>query len=603
MQDPRDGKGAKSMANPALEATAPIRQGTHDNAQLLDRLRTIVGRSHVLTGEATTRRYRTGFRFGSGPALAVVRPSALVELWKILQACAAANKIIIMQAANTGLTGGSTPDGADYDREIVIIATLRMTKIRPIDAGRQAICLPGATLFELERTLKPLGREPHSVIGSSCIGASVMGGISNNSGGALIHRGPAYTQLALYARIDEAGEVQLVNHLGVRLGDDPETILTRLDRGDFTDADVEHDPARAASDHDYVRRVREIDADTPGRFNADPARLFEASGSAGKVMTFAVRLDTFPAETGTATFYIGTNDTAELTNIRRHILAHFSDPPVQGEYLHRVAFDIAEKYGKDTFLAIHYLGTGWMPTLFAIKGRFDALAGRARLLPRDLSDKIAQLASALFPRHLPKRMMEYRDKYEHHLILKMAGAAIAEARSFLQSILPSAQGDFFECTPAGAEKALLHRFAAAGAAVRYRAIHRDEVEDIVALDVALKRNEPNWFETLPPDVSEPMMHKLYYGHFFCHVFHQDYIIRKGHNTVDLERRMWALLDKRGAEYPAEHNVGHLYEAKPTLVEHYRSLDPCNCFNPGVGRTSKYAHWGQARSDDPRFQCE
>jgi D-lactate dehydrogenase len=191
-----------------------------------------------------------------------------------------------------------------------------MTKIRPIDAGRQAICLPGATLFELERTLKPLGREPHSVIGSSCIGASVMGGISNSSGGALIHRGPAYTQLALYARIDEAGEVQLINHLGVRLGDDPETILTRLDRGDFTDADVEHDPARAASDHDYVRRVREIDADTQGRFNADPARLFEASGSAGKVMTFAVRLDTFPAETGTATFYIGTNDTAELVRDR-----------------------------------------------------------------------------------------------------------------------------------------------------------------------------------------------------------------------------------------------------------------------------------------------
>ena len=65
----------------------------------------------MLTGEATTRRYRTGFRFGNGPALAVVRPGALVEQWKVLLACAAANKIIIMQAANTGLTGGSTPDG------------------------------------------------------------------------------------------------------------------------------------------------------------------------------------------------------------------------------------------------------------------------------------------------------------------------------------------------------------------------------------------------------------------------------------------------------------------------------------------------------------
>jgi D-lactate dehydrogenase len=591
------------MADTTVELAPLGPQARQGSVQLLDALRDIVGRRHVLTDEGSTRRYRTGFRFGTGPALAVVTPGALVELWKVLQACAAANAIIIMQAANTGLTGGSTPDGADYDREIVIISTLRMTAVRLIGEGRQVICLPGATLFELEKALKPLGREPHSVIGSSCIGASVMGGISNNSGGALIHRGPAYTQLALYAQIDEAGQVRLVNHLGVNLGDDPVTILQRLDRGEFSDADVEHDPNRAASDHNYKLRVREIDADTAGRFNADPARLFEASGSAGKVMTFAVRLDTFPADAETGTFYIGTNDTAELTRIRRHILANFSDVPVQGEYLHRVAFDIAEKYGKDTFLAIRILGTAWLPTLFAIKARFDALAGRFGFLPRDLSDKIMQTGSALFPRHLPKRMMEYRDKYEHHLILKMAGSTIAEARSFLQSLFPSANGDFFECTPVEAEKALLHRFAAAGAAVRYRAIHREEVEDIVALDVALRRNDPNWFESLPEEVSAPMLHKLYYGHFFCHVFHQDYIIRKGHSTVELEHRMWALLNKRGAEYPAEHNVGHLYEAKPALIEHYRSLDPCNCFNPGVGRTSKYAHWEQARAGDPRFHCQ
>ena len=54
--------------------------------------------------------------------------------------------------------------------------------------------------------------------------------------------------------------------------------------------------------------------------------------------------------------------------------------------------------------------------------------------------------------------------------------------------------------------------------------------------------------------------------------------------------MWTLLDDRGAEYPAEHNVGHLYHAKPALVDHYRELDPCNAFNPGIGHTSKYSHW-------------
>jgi D-lactate dehydrogenase len=193
---------------------APAVQGvTPDNVSLLDQLRTIVGRRHVLTGEAGTRRYRTGFHFGSGPALAVVRPGTLVEQWKVLKACAAAGKIIIIKAANTGLTGGSTPDGSDYDREIVIISTLRMARIRLINDGRQVICLPGATLYQLENALTPLGRDPHSVIGSSCIGASVLGGICNNSGGALIHRGPAYTQMALFARIDEAGEVHLANHL------------------------------------------------------------------------------------------------------------------------------------------------------------------------------------------------------------------------------------------------------------------------------------------------------------------------------------------------------------------------------------------------------
>jgi D-lactate dehydrogenase len=474
-----------------------------------------------------------------------------------------------------------------------------MARIRLINGGRQVICHPGATLFQLENLLNPLGRNPHSVIGSSCIGASVFGGVCNNSGGALIHRGPVYTQLTLYARIDEAGEVQLINHLGVRLGDNPEQILDRLDRDAFTEADIDYATDRAASNHDYAHDVRDVDADTPGRFNADPKRLFESSGSAGKVMIFAVRLDTFPKERETKVFYIGTNDPAELTKIRRHILAHFSDLPVEGEYLHRVAFDVAEKYGKDTFLAIHYLGTGWLPTLFALKGRFDAIAGQTRFLPRYLSDKVMQAISQIFPKHLPKRMREYRDRYEHHLMLKMAETAITEARAFLQSIFPSADGDFFECTPEEGDKAFLHRFAAAGAAIRYRAIHHRDVEDIVALDVALRRNDRNWVEKLPDDVEKPIIHKLYYGHFFCHVFHQDYIIRKGHNPTQVEHGMWKLLDTRRAEYPAEHNVGHLYEAKPALVSHYRSLDPCNCFNPGIGRTSKSMRWQGPKSNAGR----
>ena len=46
----------------------------------------------------------------------------------------------------------------------------------------------------------------------------------------------------------------------------------------------------------------------------------------------------------------------------------------------------------------------------------------------------------------------------------------------------------------------------------------------------------------------------------------------------------------GAEYPAEHNVGHEYKAKPSLIEHYKNLDPTNSFNPGIGQSSKNKNW-------------
>jgi D-lactate dehydrogenase len=560
-----------------------------DHGSLIAGLKGIVGGKHVLTEDSATHRYRTGFRFGEGKALAVVQPGTLVEQWKVLQACISANVIVITQASNTGLTGGSTPDGNDYDRDIVIVSTTRMKKVYVIEQGNQVVCLPGATLDQLERTLKPLGREPHSVIGSSCIGASVFGGVCNNSGGALVQRGPAYTEMAVFAQVDASGKLNLVNHLGIRLGSAPEDVLGRLDRGDFADADVQHD-AGAASDRNYATHVREIDADTPARFNADPHRLYEASGSAGKLMVFAVRLDTFPIEQGAKVFYIGTNQPEELTEIRRHALHDFTHLPISGEYLHRDAFDIAEEYGKDTFLMINLLGTERLPALFALKSRCDSFFDRLGFLPSNFSDRVLQAISRLFPSHLPPRMKEYRNKYEHHLLLKVAAEGVAEAKDFLSRYFAKASGGYFECTDDEGNKAFLHRFATAGAAVRYRTVHAKEVEDIVALDIALRRNDREWLEKLPLEIDEAISIKLYYGHFLCHVFHQDYIVKKGNDCLELEHTMWGLLDRRGAEYPAEHNVGHLYHAKPALAAFYQELDPCNCFNPGIGKTSKFAKY-------------
>ena len=106
------------------------------------------------------------------------------------------------------------------------------------------------------------------------------------------------------------------------------------------------------------------------------------------------------------------------------------------------------------------------------------------------------------------------------------------------------------------------------------------------MDIALPRNEKNWFENLPEDINELFEIKLYYGHLFCHVMHQNYIVKKGVDTKALLNKLLMFYESRGAEYPAEHNVGHEYFAKSSLLNFYKKLDPCNIFNPGIGKTSK-----------------
>jgi len=565
---------------------------SHVDPNVLSQLQKLVGKAYVLTDDQHTRQYRQGRRFGEGHVLAVVCPGTLLEQWQVLQVSIAANCIVIMQAANTGLTGGSTPYGEDYDRPVIIMSTRRLKGIQVIHQGKQVVCLPGATLDNLEQILKPYQREPHSVIGSSCIGASVLGGVCNNSGGALVRRGPAYTELALYAQVDDQGQLRLINHLGIDLGQTPEEILSRLEQQQYQVSDIQHDATRQASDQRYAHDVTQVDADSPARFNADPSRLFEASGSAGKVCVFAVRLDTYE-KVASDVFYIGSNDANDLTAIRRYLLTSLPSLPIAGEYIHRDAYRIGEKYGKDTFLFIEKFGTANVPKAFALKDKVDGFLEKFKI--KGLTDHLLQALTFFLPNHLPKRMTEFHDQYEHHLILRVENNSKDQTEQFLKEYFAVHQtGHYFLCDEEEGRKAFLHRFAIAGAAIRYRDTHRSEVEDIVALDIALRRNDRDWVEQLPADMEQKILHKLYYGHFFCHVFHQDYIVKKGVDPLAMEHQMWTLLDARRAEYPAEHNVGHLYIAKPALANFYQKLDPTNSFNVGIGHTSKLKYWGKSK---------
>ena len=556
-------------------------------SEIIEQLKLVVGHKGVLSSKSKTAYYRSGFRSGFGGSVGVVFPKSLIELWETLKVCVNANCAIIMQATKTGLTEGSSPSGFDYDREVVIINITRIKKIILLDGGKQVIAFPGSTLHELEGELTSIKRAPHSVIGSTTIGATIVGGIANNAGGALCKRGSSYTELSLYARVNQKGNLELINHLGIEnLGETPEEIFENLEKGSFSKEDIQG-MDKAASDREYQNRIRNIDAEIPNRYNADPNRLYEVSGSAGKVVAFAVRVDTYPMPKEKKVFYLGTNNTSDFSKLRKDILKNFSELPEMCEYMNREIFDTAKKYGKDVFLSIKHIGTKRLPKLYAIKSNMEYYLNKIPLVPKFLPDQILYYLSRLFPEHLPKRLIDYRNQYEHYLILDMSDEGIEEARKYLEKEWSSLDGvGFFECNEDEQKSALMHRFAAAGAAIRYQTIHQRKTEEVLALDIALLGNDTEWMEKIPDEIKEDLDLSLYYGHFMCHVFHHDYILKKGTNIKAVKENLLKRLDQKSAKYPAEHNVGHMYKADESLQKHYRELDPTNTFNPGIGFTDK-----------------
>jgi len=569
----------------------------HRSAGAIEAFNQIMGRRHVLTSSRATAPYATGDRFGAGEVLAVLQPGSLVDMWRALQVCVDHDLIVITQAANTGLTGGSGPGGQDYDRDIVILSTLRIDQIHLINDAREAVCLAGSTLFALEDTLAPHGREPHSVIGSTSIGASVVGGIANNSGGSQVRKGPAYTEQAIFARVDEHGQIQLVNHLGIDLGTDPTHILDRLQRGDWDAADVTPPPPDSTGT-DYAEHVREL-ADSPARYNANPKFLYEASGCAGKLMVFAVRTRTFPLEKDKATFYIGTDRPADLEALRRTFLAADGPLPISGEYMSSHAFDLATEYGKDTYVSLKHAGSRTLVRMFALKSWANGVFAKVPGLGPSVADAISQKLFALVPEKIPTRLRQYRDRFDHHLLLVVSGSQREATTQLLGEFFaapghggsaPEHEGDFFECDADEAASATLIRFGVASAASRFFVMHRSDASAMVTFDVALRRDEQDWLEELPPHIADQLLESVYFGHFFCHVLHQDHVAKKGADPVALKQEMTALLEDRGAAVPAEHNYGRIYPAPESMTEHFQQLDPLNMFNAGVGQTSPRKEW-------------
>ena len=545
----------------------------------------IVGNKNFILESKKKVPYVSGWRTTPGECELVVLPKTLLEMWLVLKILVTNNRNILMQASNTSLTGGSIPNGK-YEKKLAIINTTKLIKLIPINHGKQVIAFPGSSLYSLEKKIKPFNRSPHSEIGSSCIGASIIGGVCNNSGGALIKRGPAYTELSLFASVNKKGELKLYNKLGISLGDTPEEILNNLENNTFDLTQIKKTKQKASAT-DYKNIIKDFNANTPARYNSDKNKLYDASGCAGKLAVFAVRLDTFEKEKEEKTFYYSTNNPKDLTILRKKILTEIDELPIYAEYMHNDAYAVSKDYGKDAFLLVHFFGTTCMPFFYKAKSKLERYFHSSSFFSSKTLDFILHNFVSILPNQMPKIFNNLNKIYKHHLILKCNESIYDEMLKVSKTIFnKTSKNNFMECNKNEGKKIILNRFVFAGASSRYANLNKNANPELLPLDVALKRNDDNWEDAVANNVSKDIYKTLTVAHFFCMVFHREYVVKKGKDNNKVKNKLLYWLDNIGAKYPAEHNVGHMYKADNNLKKFYKKLDPNNIFNPGIGMLSK-----------------
>ena len=172
---------------------------------LIGTMRAIVGDANVLT-TGDLRAWEEDWRKRDrGKALAVVRPASTDQVAAVVRACATAGTAIVAQGGNTGLVGGSTPDGSGTQ---VLLSLQRMNRVRGLDAANLTMTAEaGCVLQSLQETAEKQGLLfPLSLAaeGSCTIG----GNLGTNAGGTQVVRYGNARDLCLGLEVvTAAGEV------------------------------------------------------------------------------------------------------------------------------------------------------------------------------------------------------------------------------------------------------------------------------------------------------------------------------------------------------------------------------------------------------------
>jgi FAD/FMN-containing dehydrogenase len=154
------------------------------SADFLQRLREIVGATHILTAPFDIAPYCTDWRGRyTGQPLCVVKPGTAEDVAAVVQTCAAAGIAIVPQGGNTGLCGGATPVGGE-----VLVSLTRLNRIRAIDTDNNTLTVEaGCTLAAVQEAAASAGRLfPLSLAAEGT--ATIGGNLATNAGGVQVLR-------------------------------------------------------------------------------------------------------------------------------------------------------------------------------------------------------------------------------------------------------------------------------------------------------------------------------------------------------------------------------------------------------------------------------
>ena len=172
---------------------------------LLGALRAIVGDRHAFAeGDLTPweldwrKRYR-------GKARAVVRPASTAEVAQVVRACARAGSPIVAQGGNTGLVGGSVPDGSGAQ---VVLSLTRMNRVLELDAANLTLTVQAGCVLQAAQEAAAAAGLLYPLSLAAEGSATIGGNLATNAGGTQVLRYGNARELCLGLEVvTAAGEV------------------------------------------------------------------------------------------------------------------------------------------------------------------------------------------------------------------------------------------------------------------------------------------------------------------------------------------------------------------------------------------------------------